>query len=199
LLGKSAGSLGGGRDGLNARAPDGDRAWLAAGRVTVPTEPARWVTREVVNVSADDVRRVSIQPPQGTAVTAIRSESGADLTLQDVPAGQKPKGTATVNALAFTTEYLDLQDARRRPASLEDPIGQFRVETFDGLVVEAAVHQLGADQWIAFAASGPEGVAEAARAINDRTADWLYQVPEHKANRLTGSLEDLVEPEEPQS
>jgi hypothetical protein len=205
---------GGGADAVFVRKAGDAQAWLAKGRLTVNRDSLQWLDREVTAVLRERVREATITHADGTRTVVSRATPAErDFSLPDLPEGRKAKSTWEIASVAGAFDRLELDDVKRLAAmSLPAaPVATARIDTFDGLQVQAKVYEIDGGFWASIAASAappaalPEGgtalkkaeevQAEAAQ-INARAAQWLYKLPPFNADNMRRRLEDLLEPRE---
>ena len=103
--------------------------------------------------------------------------------------------------IARVFEKFEIQDARRRN-SFDFPAasaihGEYR--TVDGLTIDFDMAPMGKKDWIRINSvitrneGSPESVAEA-KALTDRTKDWVFRIPEFESVHIKKTRSDVVEP-----
>lgn len=196
-------------------------SWLAEGQVDVPKDLLGWVDTQIVNLVRDRVRSATITPGRadgGSLVIGRERREDTNFTIQDLPPGKAPKNAWDVDQPATVFSWLNFEDVRPAAeiANQSDSAesSSYRVETFDGLVIEATVFQADGRRWATIEASSldvPEAATTAqgsdapggeadkardarteARLLNDRHAGWAYLIPEHKALSMIARLDSLV-------
>jgi len=192
-----------GLSGIFVRKPDSTQSWLARGSLQIPTEPAEWVDRTVLDLDRAQIREVAVSPANGPAYTVLRDKkSDADFRLAQLPKGrtllnaQSPNGVA-VSAVGFTFD--DLRGARDFDFTNASRI---TTRTFDGLIVTIRVIAQGADHWAtlsAEAAPGRPAMEKEARRIDARTEGWAYKLPAYKGQQLMTTLDSLLTPLRPKA
>jgi len=202
VVGKTRSRFTGGREGGTYLRRDGDdRAWLASGRLDLKAEPAEWLARDILDLSADRIRSVVVTPAGGEAYTLSRTEPETDWTLDlEVPEGRVLDADA-IGRVSSGLGRLTLQDVKPLTgAELPEQRYESVYTTFDGLQVTAELAKGEDDSWAWFSAAyvgetGDESEAAQRRAeaeeINARLAGWAYQLPGYIAKRLTTSFEEL--------
>ncbi|HZW09302.1 MAG TPA: DUF4340 domain-containing protein, partial [Phycisphaerales bacterium] len=130
------------------------QAWLAEGRVNVPTDPMQWMDREIIRLPRDRITRVTITHPDGEVVSIARAQGGTDYVLESVPEGRTPKSAAEIGAPASALAYLRFDDVRA-DEGLGLDMGSPTVavfETADGLRIIARTWKVEEKTWASFAA-----------------------------------------------
>jgi hypothetical protein len=159
-------------EGTYLRRPGEAQAWLASGGVQIEPKVVDWLDRQVVDLSADDIRRIEIRPEGGEAYTAERAAAGAPLVLQNLAAGETAKKPEDLNRLASAFAAISFDDVQRRgdlkwPASAQTAIAT----TLDGVEVTAQLAKIDGQPWAIFNARELEATGPAAKGPNgDQTA-----------------------------
>ena len=141
VVGKTSPALyGGGRGGVYVRRAGDNQAWLAAGEIDVPTDAMTLIGSELIDVPTEQVARVVMQPPGGSASTLSRPDAAGDfVTDATLPEGRK-LDPVKVESLAGTLGGLTMTDVR--PASevtLGPDARHARFETFAGGSVDVTL------------------------------------------------------------
>ena len=149
------------------RRPGEDQSWLAAGDLTLAADPASWLVKDVIDIPAREVRRVTLTHPGGERVELVKSSpDDPNFLLVDLPEGRDLLSPSAGNSVAGALSSLRLEDVM--PAAEIEPetepvLGRF--ETFDGVVVETRAWQQGEDRYLALEVSyEPPAVPEASDA-----------------------------------
>lgn len=187
-----------GLTGIFVRKPDSTQSWLARGTLQIPTEPAEWVDRTVLDLDRARIRDVEVSPAKGPAYSVLRDKkSDADFRLAELPKGRTLLNAQSPNGVAVATVGFTFDDLR--PARSFDFTNATRVttRTFDGLIVTVRVIAQGADHWAtlsAEAAPGRPAMEKEARRIDARTDGWAYKLPAYKGQQFMTTLESLLTP-----
>lgn len=216
IIGKSAR----GNNAVYVRRSDEDTAWVADKRLRVDQKPADWLIKDLIDVNAARVQRVTITHPDGEVVDAVRGE--ANFEVADLPEGKTLSSPTVANALAGVLDDLKFNDvvARERfDAGDAEPVA-VRFETSDGLVINATVTEVANKYYLALITEaqaadavqlGPEDDAAAGELspeqqvasmleairnqsddINARVAQWVFTIPLFKYEQLTRTKADLI-------
>jgi hypothetical protein len=174
VVGKARyGLYGGGRSGVYVRRGGEDQSWLAAGQIEVPAEPTEVLVREIVDIPATEVARVTLDPA-GDAPPVVLQRPNASTPTFTTDA-KLPEGRSLdpdrVESLAGALAGLTLLDVRQAatPPPAGGEISRTRFETFDGLRLDVTVTTTGAgdaaERWLQIsAAAAPAAVAAPAPA-----------------------------------
>lgn len=202
VIGKpSSGDVG----GTYARIAGERRAWLVSGDLQRRARVGEWLDARLVDVPAEQVRRVRIEPVAGQPIRVGRAGASGDFELEDVPAGRRPLSATVARSLARVVAGLELTDVRPAAAAPELPrVASARFETVSGLIIE--IHAFAgegddADRFVRLAAEttadAGAGAAEQAAALNARFDGWVYEIPDYKFVNATQTLEGVLEPRAP--
>jgi hypothetical protein len=182
------------RGGVYVRVPGEPRAWLAEGSVDLPRQGLDLVEKTVIDVAADDLKRVVYTPAEGAAIGIAKGDkTQAEFALTPLAEGQSADADA-VRRFAGGFGALSFEDVRADKAADAKPAGVTEATTFDGLAVRAEFVDLDGATWFRLTASAPEGSEAAAKAktIADGAKGWLYKLPAYKTSALRPKLEDLL-------
>jgi hypothetical protein len=155
LLGKAAEP-----DGSFVRLAGAAAAVSAKPRIEADPQPARWITPKVLDLAADRIQYVAVRPTESPSYWLARDARGVtDFTLHGVPAGRKPAGAGTLDAIAGTLARLNADDVKERaPGALAHP-SQASFRTFEGLQLDLDGYRDGTDAWIRMHASVDQATA----------------------------------------
>jgi hypothetical protein len=97
-----------------------------------------------LNIDGNRISDVVVEQPGEKPVHAYRKEADAkDLTLDNIPAGHKPKSQFTINSLTTALETLRLDDVAAKSAvTFPKDTTTVRYQTFDGLRATAKVAKI---------------------------------------------------------
>ena len=178
----------------------------------IPSDPADYIDKQLIEVKKDDVSRVDVRTGEKTCAV-LRDPKGA-IVLQNVPKDKRPKGK----------DYEDLFDALGS-LSLADvsPAGKLDLKwdtTFacalkTGLVYTVKLAEKDDKHYAALSAKGPSVsrvtisktesedelkkkealllAAEAARKFTPRHQPWVYEISSWAAGKMRKPLNDLIE------
>jgi hypothetical protein len=185
LIGKQHHRLTGSQpEGTYLRRPGEAQAWLASGGVQLEPKVVDWLDKQIVDLSADNIRRIEIQPESGAPYVVERAAPGAPLVLQNLAAGETAKKPEDFNRLASAFTAVSFDDVQRRsdlklPASHETAIAT----TFDGVEVTAQLAKVDGQPWAIFDARQIEAAAPVTGSSGDHTAK--ASAPAAKAGEAT--------------
>jgi hypothetical protein len=134
---------------------DGEaQSWLASGDLSVPKTVSDWEKRDVVDIAADRVASVTLNPPEGRALKLSRQHPGdAAFSVADLPAGrQLDQGMAST--VAATLSALRIDDAfPAKDVPAPERAHQASFATFDGVIVQAVAWTKDGKDYVQFRAA----------------------------------------------
>ncbi|RMF98233.1 MAG: DUF4340 domain-containing protein [Gammaproteobacteria bacterium] len=136
-----------------------DQAFLVDARLDPGRELRDWLDRRVLDIPARDIRRVTIEHPDGeTLVIEKPDPEASDFTVLNIPEGRKLSYPGVANSIGAALAGLEF-DTVRPAAETPRPAGPpvlTRFETFDGLLIEARTWRVDDGHLVAFSASAAE-------------------------------------------
>lgn len=203
IIGKRVATLfGAGRGGTYLRLHGEQRSWLAEGTVDLGSGPADWVSRSILDVKGDRMKRLTVRAPDGGIVTVQRAAADEeDFTLEDIPEGTRQRGQWETNQMPRALENLRLVDLQTEDAvEFRDGVHVAEFETFDGLVIRSEAAVIDRRFWARFSASAENAsgenadeVRERAKEINARVKGFVYEIEESPGKKLTCDHVNLLE------
>ncbi|MDH3531855.1 MAG: DUF4340 domain-containing protein, partial [Gammaproteobacteria bacterium] len=198
------------RDFRYARLPDQATSYLIDKNPTVPDSVGDWLLPDIIDISAERVRKVSILHADGDSIVI---EKGArdltDFAVLDVPEDRELSYATVGNGVAGALSQLKLDDVRARRDAAAATTTVF--ETWDGLEITAAVTSDEGASWVAFAigtvpvvpsaeataddaagAGEPAKVDDEANELNERLSAWQFRLPDYKKNLLLRRWDDIL-------
>jgi hypothetical protein len=195
LLGKKVSTLFGKDVGGTYLRPEGEKnAWLAEGTVALGEGPADWVSKKVIAVKGDFIKRLEATSPTGGKVVIERAApTDKDFKLLDIPQGKTQRGQWETNEMSKALEGIELKDLDvAAKVDFKDKAYTTVFETFDGFIVRTRAAKIGNKFWASFEAdaSGVTGdkaasLKELADTINARTKGYVYEIEEAPGKKLT--------------
>lgn len=188
-------------DGTFVRVADEGRAWLVDQRIERRVEVGDWLRSLLVDIDADDVVAVDIEPEEGEAVRVrpdVDDVSG--FSLPDVPATAELVTPSIGRSIARVVSELRFTDVRTQAdAEPLESVATARFETADGLVIQVHSQVLPEDgnaEAVRMTAESTDeadaDVRERAEALNREWEGWVYQLPEHKYVNASHDLERVM-------
>lgn len=207
------------------RKSDNATALLVGGDIEVSSDPQEWMDTEVVDITAQDVRKVSINRNATTSIIVTKEKSSDNFfTLQNIPAGFTAASRAVVSSFGALLLDVNFEDVARA-ASVAGLVPRSIVElqTFDGIVATLEQFDVDAKVLIRFhfefnpdlvvaekepettteggekeddaSASAPDA-AEIVAGLNAKVANWVYELPDYKIRMIDKNFGDLIKPVE---
>ena len=188
--------------------------------LSLPDVPGGWLRTDLIDISADKVRRASIRHADGETIELLKSAEDAEFQVQDVPDGRELSYSTVANGIGGALSELRLDDVRRAQPAEASTRTEF--ETFDGLLISVRVFDTATDSnadtdedvpvWVALNVQASEMPADepdteetadeaadatppADAADYDRLLGWQYRIPGFKVNQLTRRWEDILKAE----
>lgn len=148
--------------GTYVRRSDDAQSWLAKGNLIPDKNAADWLQKDLANIPSDRVASVVITQPDGKALRVSRkAPEDANYTIADLPKGREASSEFAANGLASVLADLRIDDvAPSTEVAAPEHATRVRYATFDGLVIDASVWQVGERHHATFAASLDSDVAE---------------------------------------
>lgn len=177
--------------GLYVRRPDNDQTWAATGELPPLRDVAAWLELRPLDMSADQLARVEISPPEGRAYILARDSAEAPWRIAAPALASTVQSTINAAAEAITTlTPIDVQPA---PAIQGAPSARVRATTFDGVAIDAEIIESDGGQWLKLVARASTPEQEpAALAINNRVAAWAYRLRDAELAVFAPPLTSLV-------
>lgn len=199
VVGKRAfGVLGAGRTGTYVRFADQSQAWLTDAEIVLPSSVDEWISSDVVDLEAERVKLISLEPEDGVLVTTSRA--GPEIPTFDlagIPYG-RIADQAKLDELAQVFSPLSLIDVQPLAGVFfPSSASRVRVETFDGLMLVLTWVSLPDASWlkvdsVSATETASAQVQEEAARIAARTSGWAFHVGGYVTEQLGQKLDDLV-------
>jgi hypothetical protein len=190
-----------GAQGLFARKPDSNQAWLLRSVFEPKASPAQWLDKNVMDVDRARISEVDVDPVGSPSFTVLRAKpSDSDFMIANMPAGRSVAFDGAADGVAAAiTEFAfdDVKPARDFDFSDSSKTARVVTKTFDGLTVTTEVLQQGQDYWATVSADFAPGNAMAdkeAREINGHASGWAYKLPQYKGQLFMTTLASLLKP-----
>ena len=200
LIGKRNENLfGTGKGGVYMRIAGKKESWLIEGIVSTGSGPADWVSKKILDISGDAMKRLQIASPKGGRVAVGRKAvKDKNFTLEDIPAGKRQRGEWETNQMPKAFENLELIDLKRADEmDFAKATYKGSFTTFDGLVIKSEAAKLGKKYWVRLSArvtdDADETTKKRAKSINDRLVGYVYEVKEEVGKKLACEHVNLLE------
>ncbi len=174
------------------RRADADQTWLIDTPINAATSPTAWFDPRPVQVERDEVRRVTIEHPDGETVAIIRTDD--DFTLETIPEGRELVGPWAAGQIAGALGFISVTDVSS-DAWMQDAevtTVTYELEPSEGdeqQTLTVRVAERDSRPWAGFLAAGP-----GAEALNAIVEGWSYQISTFTRDTLTQTLEDQLKP-----
>ncbi len=183
--------------GRYVRRVDAQRAWQVEPAIERPDRIADWLDERLVDIGAESIVQVAIDPVDGEPVHVRRSEGALVL---ERPAGRAPLSATTARSLARVVADLRLTDVRPAADAPAWPrLATARYRTAAGLVIRLQTYapRRGAERHLVRLQAHvdtevSERVRERAARLNERWSGWVYTIPEYKLTNATRTLEAVL-------
>lgn len=207
IIGRPSARFFGGRaSGTYIREPGTNNVWLVSGVTNVQTRLIPWLQREIVQIPANTVAKVSIGEGEGAYTLSRATAEDEAFQISGAPEGRELDGDKA-RSVSRAIASVNLEDVKlRSELSLPADAKVAEVATFDGVTVRARLAEIDRKKWAIFEAvytgdaSDESDAAKAARAaveaINERVGKWTYWVPSATYTNLTQPLDDMLVPKE---
>jgi len=205
-----------GRGGTYVRREGDARAWLAEGEVNFGRTPSDWLDRNVFELDPKQVKRYTIQHPDGSTVIGERPTAGEKVEIDALSADREYRTDNEADRLAQVVERFEFAEVEPAPhqdfADSTIPKHSVTYEFFNGLIIKFEVLTLekpdGASRFdepprwarvsTEVAQDAPEDErAEATRQaleIGQKVKGWEYRLEDLDGLRTTKLLEDMLAP-----
>jgi hypothetical protein len=180
-----------------------DQSWLARGRLPLFQTAPDWLDTKFLDVSRDDIRRVTLWAQTDHPVIMSRlSKDDNDFAIENVPSGSVTRGAPIVNGAATSIVDLNFEDAVPLSSiAIPDTSPQAIFETFDGLKVSLTINGAGGGLWAKVAASVEAGGTDVTAAqkkadeINARVEGWAFKLPQTVGSQMTQTMDLMTHAE----
>ncbi len=174
-------------ESVYVRRPAESQAWLAEGRLPADSDAQLWLDRDIANIAADRIRRVTIRRGgEPELVLARGDEAEAKLRLEQ-PIDPRPLDEVSLDEIGRSFEFLTFLDVKPAAETPGTALGETRFDLIDGMAVTVAPSHDGETVWIRLAAEGP-----GSEPLNARWRPWVYQVGVWKEKAFIPRFEDLL-------
>lgn len=176
-----------------------DQVWAANVNLPDLRRPSAWLDLAPFELAADRIGRVDIAPASGVGYSLVRNEVGGFALAR--PLTDKPlTGNHTPDDVAAALNRLRPVDVAPAPTVAGAPAARAVLRTFDGLVIEAELHQHKGQPWLKLGARGEnEAALGEAAALNLKIGPWAYELDPTQAAVIAPPLEPPPAPPAPVS
>ncbi len=138
------------------------QSWLAEGQVEVPREVNGWIETQLINLSRDRIKSVTVTAPGGeTSPLVVHRETKEQpgFSVEGIPSGATLKDAGAADPVATALSYLNFDDVLAA-SGVAPPDGvsptTYEARTFDGMVVTCKLFAKDGKHWARFEAAVDE-------------------------------------------
>lgn len=205
------------------RRPDDAQSFLISADLDPGDDTADWLLRDLLDIDAERIHSVTITHPDGEVLRIAKpTPDTSEFTVADMPEGRELQYATILNSLTGLLTDLTLDDVAVDAGPVDEdsdestPVGA-RFETFDGLVVDATVHEREGGRRVVFRVCADEALAvrflppgdaeddsveqasfaavsEEAQRLSETVHGWVYTLPSFKTDQLVRRLDDILKP-----
>ena len=207
------------KDGQYVKLPDEDSVYLVSQVFELDKKPENWIDRELIAVSKDQVKTMSVMNPAGASFVISHTNGTVPFVLGDLKESEQLNAKA-VDTLADSLAYFGAQSivdpAVAATNTVLETAWTITAEKFDGTLYTVTLSdasQAGtyAQIGVTFSTPVPDPsitnktsrlkleeasyeFQDKARLLNDEMAAWTYVIPAQEATRLRKIRSDVVAP-----
>ncbi|MBS28761.1 MAG: hypothetical protein CL566_07550 [Alphaproteobacteria bacterium] len=207
IIGRPSARFFGGRaNGTYIREPGTNNVWLVSGVTNVQTRLVPWLQREIVEIPANTVAKISIGEGE-TAYSLSRTAADDEaFRISGAPEGRNldPEKVRPVTRAISGVNFEDVKLRSELSLPADAKVAEFL--TFDGLAVRVRLAEIDRKKWAMFEAiytgdaADESHAAKAALAavedINMRVGSWIYWIPSATYTNLTRPVDEILVPKE---
>lgn len=183
--------------GAYVRMISSDDVYLTDSAPWFRTTPIEYVKTELLALKREDVNSVTVTTPEG-AYTLRPQEDGDGVVMVDLPADKTLKTSDARSVLTALTN-LRFDDVNTPSAVGELSFDyQYVCRLNDSTEYTLRLAKKGSKTYLRCEAAHPDMAQQQVRRFTLQHKDWVYEIPDWKANYLTKKRADLLEdkPEE---
>ena len=182
-------------DEIYVRRPGEAQSWLAYGSLSVDSDPALWLDRDIMNIDHSRIAQVDVERT-GAAKLVLDGKNGT-LSLAE-PAQYGALDDYKVGEVASALEQLTADDVHPGAAPVSGEIGHSVFTTADGMKITTELFHQDKLLLARFDVTGDGKSAAEAAKLEGRVKGWTYQLGTWHETALLPALSDLVKaPEKP--
>ncbi|MES1157305.1 MAG: DUF4340 domain-containing protein [Alphaproteobacteria bacterium] len=167
--------------------------WAAQGDLPPLRDIASWLDLKPIDLDGQQIQRVDIAPPQGTAYSVARDTAQTPDFAIVAPARLAASSASAVTAAAERVTHLAPIDVQTAPAIQGAPKARLHITLFSGMTIDGDLIESDGKTWLKLVAHAQAPEQEpAALAINNRAAGWAYALSNEEADALTPALSTLL-------
>lgn len=187
------------------RASGEPRSMLVESDLEVSARPNQWLESLIFAVAPERIKEVSIKHPDNEYRYYRENEEEQDFALGNIPDGMRIKSKTLVNRIGTILDDFRVDDVSgKTDRAFGEEAVTTRIETFDGLLVNAKAEYVDGIGYAVFEIGNTEAATtevegEAIR-LQETLGGWVYVVPFHKYDMLArkpGSQLEEISSDEP--
>ena len=184
---RTAGNL---PESLYIRRPGEAQSWLAEGRLPVDADAQLWLERDIANIAAHDVVKVTATRGE----TTLQFDRNGDKPALTVPADHPKLDDYRLEDVFRGLEQLTRSDVEPASKPRDGKLGVATYTLADQTVITITLFRADKDLWAEFAANGGR-----AASLQPAFAGWRFQIGAWKEKSFLPVLDDLKasEPDPP--
>jgi len=175
------------------------QSWLISKSLETSASPDQWLSKQVIDVSADRIQSATVTFAGAKPYTAAKkSRADENFSVEGLPKGKELSSPSAADTFATALAGLTLTDVRSATELSGEPSARATLKTFDGLVTEASGWKQDDKHYVALKTS-----FDAAQAERFKVATTDTQQKEEPAANTEGAppaaeaAEDKEEPAKP--
>jgi len=166
---------------------------LISPAVELPVDRINWLDRELLNIPAAELTRITLQHADGGRVELVKTEPGQQrFTLLNVPQDRQLATPDAANRIAGILSELRMESARRieqLAQSNADVTGEF--ETRNGDIIHSQAFITADGVYFTFASMNKSAPDDAQLAW--RLQGWAYALPGFKQKQFLTRIDELLQ------
>lgn len=174
-------------NGTYVRKTNEAKSWLVSGDLVPETQGMDWVDKEILNVSADAIQKITIQAPKQPVIVLTKNKS-EDLHFQlngidkNVSVAQDK-----IDALGNALRYLHFIEVRKtQETDFTNPnVTQLEYQLFDGSTIKAKLVAINDKNLLLLNVN-------ANHPLQTKIEGWVYTLPVYKASNMVNTLDQLI-------
>ncbi len=212
VLGKRQYNIGSQGNNTYVRLAGDPQVWLAAGEVEdAQTGISDWLNKEIININANVIGRVTVTHPNGEKVVAERETTESpNLVIENLPKSAAAASDGTADEYARVLSGMTLEDVAAA-ADKPFPKDQTLTAVFEGMtgfVVTLELAEIDGIDWIKIKGTPPSTAMSKPgdskmvdlrtdwgalmSNLNARTDGWAFQVPAFQVSTLKHRMTDML-------
>lgn len=148
------------------------KSWLIDKDLDTSSTVNDWLSKEVLDISADRIQSARIEASGAKPYSAIKnSKTDADFTVEGLPKGKKLSAPGAANTLATALASVTLSDVQPADTMKDSAADKAVYQTFDGLVVELHGWAIDDKRYVAFQSRFDQALADRFKVPSEPAAE----------------------------